>query len=441
MSSNLLKAISIVAFIISGLFTIMLMTSAIVGIIATILTIGIAVILELCKCAFFYFGVSGNLNGRKIPSIIRGLCFFIALALFVSSIIASLSFLQNNNNKTKNYALESSQDSQNKSTNVKAQQDLITVKKAEISTYNKQIETITSNAAASSKKYNSIGQITNAKETMEQSVKDIQKVNDKLAKANAELITITKVLQTENSRAVKADMGNTKGYTAFLEVIADKLNESPDRKDNPISSSEIETWFFGALAIIFEFVAVLLFYFSMLAKEPIGVRENKTSSLPIKRIRTNKIIGSDNITVKNISPMDDEIKSNKQIGFYKPKITNLNNVKIPENPNVITKGISENLKIESTSKPLNNPDGQEKELEDDVIKYINFMYDNIVDNAYSLPKKEIKEYTKLTYKKIDYIYTMLERLGIIQQTRINNIPKTEILYLRKNEAIEMIKNS
>ena len=90
----------------------------------------------LCVCLYFFGGGMPRLSVKYFP------LFFIAIALFVSSIIASLSFLQNNNNKTKNYALESCQEAQNKTANIKAQDDLIQAKKAEIATLNTSLKNL-----------------------------------------------------------------------------------------------------------------------------------------------------------------------------------------------------------------------------------------------------------------------------------------------------------
>ena len=440
MSTNLLKALSIIAFIISGLFTIMLMTSAIVGIIATILTIGIAVILELCKCTFFYFGVNGQLNGRKIPSIIRIVCFFIAIALFVSSIIASLSFLQNNNNKTKNYALESSQEAQNKTANIKAQDDLIQTKKAEIATLNTSLKNLEKTSKDSIKDLRSRNLITKANNLQEQTNKEIDNITNKINKANNELSALTGNLQTIRNKEVKADMSNTKGYTAFLKVIADKLNESPERKDHPISSDEIETWFFGILSVIFEFVAVLLFYFSLLAKEEIPQENNK----PIPY--SDELIGSDNITVnqidKDYSPLDDQIiKPKKTIGFYNDNtIKNIDTRltdKIPENKYVLNTSTIVLEKPLTIDKQIDVTQEENFNLKPDILKYLNYMYKNIKENNYSPGKRDIKTATKLQYRTIDLIWEQLEKLNIVKVELVNNVKKTKVLK-GKNEAIKLI---
>jgi len=133
---TILKSISILAFIISALFTIILMTSGTVGVIAYILTVGMAVILETCKCGFFYEALSNT----KLNIVIRGVLATIALLLVAASIFASASYVQNQANKTKNKQVKTSTQYKQLEEGKKVQQDLYNNKKKEIEDLKKQMK-------------------------------------------------------------------------------------------------------------------------------------------------------------------------------------------------------------------------------------------------------------------------------------------------------------
>lgn len=172
--------------------------------------------------------------------------------------------------------------------------------------------------------------------------------------------------------------------------------------------------------------------------EEISVMENKIEvhEVDVKELKEleNKDTSSLSLTGKSKNYIGNE-EETKKVNLQKGTSQKLNN-NCSENEIKIG-GFLSNYEKPATSEK--STDGQQIVSQELVMKYIDFMYENAVD-CYSLPKKEIKQGTKLTYKNVDLIYAMLERLGIIRQTRINNIPKTEII-IRKNEAIEMVKNS
>jgi len=115
-----LKVVAIVSCVISALFTIILMTSGTVGVVALILTTGMAVILELCKCGFFYEAITN----KTLPLPIRISLAVIAALLVGSSIFASAGYVQNQANATKNIQTKESSQYKQLETGKALQQDL-----------------------------------------------------------------------------------------------------------------------------------------------------------------------------------------------------------------------------------------------------------------------------------------------------------------------------
>jgi len=389
MDKSLLKFASIVAFVVSGLFTIMLMCSGVVGIIATTLTCLIAVILELSKCSLFYFSIYGKVYGKQINNGIRGICFVVAMLLFCASIVASLSFMQNNNNKTKNILAGTSQQAQAKTENIKAQKDLVSSKKSEIKSLEEQKENIISNTTSLVNSYKSKNMLTKAKETTENSNKQIEKINKQINQANKDLISITGDLKAEQDKEIKAT-SDTKGYTAFLKVVANKINKSEEYKDNPVSVEEIETYFFGILAVIFEVVAVLLFYLNSLANENLEMR---SSSSPL----------SENEIMAIESDEDPEVEEKEKIEHEAVK----------EKPVELKKYRKQKT---GTKEPIGFKTEQEqkKYKRDDVKSYIQFMYSSLNKDNTSQGKDKIRQGTGLKPKQIEGIRYELEQKGIIE---------------------------
>lgn len=391
MDKNLLKFASMVAFGVSGLFTIMLMCSGVVGIIATVLTCLIAIILELSKCSLFYFSIYGKVYGKQINSVIRGVCFVVAMLLFCASIVASLSFMQNNNNKTKNILAGTSQQAQAKTENIKVQKDLVNSKKAEIKGLEGQKENIISSTTSLVNSYKSKNMLTKAKETTENSNKRIETINKQINQANKELTSITNDLKKEQDKEITVT-GDTKGYTAFLKVVANKINEGAEYKENPVSVEEIETYFFGILAVIFEIVAVLLFYLNSLAAEKIE------SGSSFSSLSENEIMA-----IESDGEPETEEKENIEDGTEKEKPVELKKYRKQKTGTKETIGFKTDKQEE-----------QKKYKRDDVKSYIQFMYSSMNKDNTSQGKDKIRLGTGLKPKQIEGIRYELEQKGIIE---------------------------
>jgi hypothetical protein len=254
----ILKGVSILAFIISAIFTILLMTSGTVGIIAWILTVGMAIVLELCKVGFFY----ESLSNTKLLLPIRILLGIIAILLVGSSIFASASYVQNQANKTKNIQTKDSSQYKQLEQGKAVQQDLYNVKKKEIedlkALQGKQQSNGDSIISTMPRNY-----IDKKNQAKQDTATQISKTQDIINSKSTELSQIGASLQSPID-TTNLKLSSDSGYTAMFKTLADYLNKLDSYKGNPINAEELEMWFFIGLGVIFEMVAILTAYLSQL---------------------------------------------------------------------------------------------------------------------------------------------------------------------------------
>ena len=258
----LLRTVSGVSFVISGLFTIILMTSGTVGILACILTVGMAVVLELCKCGFMYEALS-NL---KLNPGIRMIMGIISILLVASSIFASASYVQNQANKTKNIDLEESRQFKELEQGKAFKEDLYGVKKKEIEDLKalQQQQLQKGQEITNSMPKNYITRKNEQRAKTQSQVEETQRlINAKQDELSSLGTDLQKPLDTTN---LKLNADN--GYTAMFQKLADLFNSSEEYKKNPVKAESLEMWFFIGLGIIFEFVAVLTAYLAQLKSNP-----------------------------------------------------------------------------------------------------------------------------------------------------------------------------
>jgi hypothetical protein len=259
---TLLRWISIVSFVISGLFTIILMTSGTVGILAFLLTVGMAVVLELCKCGFMYEALS---NVKLNPGI-RMIMGIISVLLVASSIFASASYVQNQANKTKNIDLEESRQFKELEQGKAFKEDLYSVKKKEIEDLKalQQQQSQKGQEIINSMPKDYITRKNDQRAKTQSQVEETQRlINAKQDELSALGTDLQKPIDTSN---LKLNADN--GYTAMFQKLADLFNSSEEYKNNPVKAESLEMWFFIGLGIIFEFVAVLTAYLAQLKANP-----------------------------------------------------------------------------------------------------------------------------------------------------------------------------
>jgi hypothetical protein len=310
---TVLKSISIIAFIISALFTIQLMTSGTVGITAWILTVGMAIILEACKCGFFYEALSNT----KLPKGIRGLLAAIAILLVASSIFASASYVQNQANKTKNKQMKTSSQYKQLEQGKALQQDRYNTLKQEIEKLEalKVQQQQEGDKIVNSMPKNYIDRRNNQRVETQQQIAGTQELIEAKSKELTDLANnLQKPIDTVNLK-VNAD----NGYTAMFQTIAEMINSGDDYKDSPVKAEVIEMGFFIGLGIIFELVAVLTAYLSQLKTSPEGCTAFKNTLMDnsigfnLKPLRTSLVSNED---IQGIIQNDIQLK--RTIGFQAP---------------------------------------------------------------------------------------------------------------------------
>jgi len=286
-NSNFLKVLSSISFIISASFTVILMLSGVNGGLAVLLTIGCSIILECAKVIFFVKA----LNSDNLSLGIRTSIFLISALLFASSIVASLSFMFNQANETKNKLI---------------------VNSTEYLQGQEQRELI----------INQIKAIEQEKQVLIQQAESLpgnfytmkQNIMDKVAAKNVDIENLNKQLQNQK---ITYNVKDTKGYGAFTIKLAEIL-----RSD----ASNIELIIFGSLAIVFEIVAGLLFYISQTEASKVNEvnmkNENKIVNLS-KKPKEMALIGfkSSNSQISNehlkkyINYMYESAKDNISLGY------------------------------------------------------------------------------------------------------------------------------
>lgn len=315
-----LRTTAIVSFIISAIFTIMLMTSGIIDAFPYILTATTSIILELAKCGFIYEAlINKNLN-----KIIRTVMIIISLILIGSSILASSAFILNQANKTKNKQIQSSAQFKQLEQSRLLQQDLYQTKKQEIEDLKalqlnqKDIGTTIVNTMPNNytDKKNEQRRITS------QQIAETQKMIDK---KSTELSQLELKLQNPiNTASLK--INSEHGYTSIFIKMTELINTTKQLKDNPITPEAMEMWFYMLLMVLFEFVTVVTAYLAQLKSktttntvEPFGTTEseqvNDTETLNTTEPYKGLGIDKDKVA-KYVEYMYNNLKNNNQSRGY-----------------------------------------------------------------------------------------------------------------------------
>ena len=342
----LLKTLSNLAFIVSAIFTIKLMLGNTIGFINSILIVLMSIIFEFSKCFFLYKTIESSKTNKAIKSI----SIIITLFLFCISILASLSFLQNETNKNKNKAITKS-DSYKLQLQAKEQlKDLYDTKKEQIKVIQEQTK-------------EQILALSNQRDSMPSNyITKKQEVNDKIQAIKEEsnkMITKVNRQMEENLKEQRkeidikgVEMNSIKGYTAFLKVVSENISS----EDTKYSVEQLEIVLFSMISIVFEFVAVLLYYYNK--KEDVLSLRNENSSFKTQE-ETYDILQADasmlrkenkiGFNVENIAtPIKTQLKTQLEIKQYTTKNKNVikKYLRLKENnPSLGIKKISSELGV------------------------------------------------------------------------------------------------
>jgi hypothetical protein len=271
MSNTNWKILSIIAFIISAIFTILLMTSGTVGILSLILTVGMAIVLELSKCGFLYEALANT----KVNFAIRGVMGFISVLLVGASIFASSSYIQNQNNARANIRIQTSTQFKSLEEGKNIQKDLYTTKKEEL----KRLQNLQEQQKADGEQaVKSLPKdyISKKAETRQATANRISNTQKSIDNIQNELSGLTSELQKPID-TTNLQVKSENGYSAMFQGIAKFLNNTESYKNSPVNAESLEMWFFIVLGILFELIAVITFYLGNLdsVKANVESGENK----------------------------------------------------------------------------------------------------------------------------------------------------------------------
>lgn len=384
-NSSVLKVISILAFVVSALFTVQLMTSGTVGIIAFFMTALMAIILEVTKCGFFFKA----LVDTSLSIAMRSVLCAISLLLVLASIFASAGYVTNQANKAKNQQVKSSTQFKQANESREIQKQLFEQKKLELAALqeNKTKTVADMERIRDSYPKNYITVKENMQSTINKKSTDLQSTIDK---KSAELAQVAAALQSPID-TTKLALNDTKGYSSMFKVLAENINKSDDFKDSPILPEELEMWFFIALGVIFELVAILS---AFLAQKESLEKGNITILKPEK---TNNI--------SNIEPRLERLKvceTTKLPDFQKQKFTVKKGGVIGFKPDI-------KPKLEPEPKTLSTSVYNEEEYK----SYVEYMFSR-QKNGYAPGYLDIARNTSIAVEKCRSIKGELQRKGIIK---------------------------
>lgn len=374
------------------------MTSGTVGILAFLLTVGMGIILELAKCGFLFESLSNTKLSMPIRIIMAG----IALLLVGASILASASYVQNQANKTKNIQTKTSSQYKQLEQGKALQQDLYNTKKQEIedlkALQQKQQEEGERIISSMPKNYTDRRNQQRA-DTQKQIARTQETINQKSTELSQIGANLQAPIDTTNLK-----INSDNGYTAMFETIADIINDSEEYKGHPIKPEVLEMWFFIGLGIIFELVAVITAYLSQLkSTHPQGKAIEKDT------IILNEGIGFKPQVItasKDNGFNDDYIQAKRQIGFQAAAISSVTAATMPGHKTEQSKS------LESLVTPNTYNDSNINQ--DDLRKYIEYMYATLRNGTESKGYNPIGQDTGIGIENARKIKAYLERLGIVR---------------------------
>lgn len=300
MSRKSYMVISVVSFIVSAYFTILLFKSSSVGLFDAIPMVAVAIIFEFSKWCLLKESIVGQHRG-PMKTVIFSLWAFTTLA----SIIASAGYVLNQSNGTKNINMESSTAYQNQIQARNNQADLYAIKKQEL---NNLIQTKDTNLKDLAKSRDSLPRdYITAKENYNIRINQAtEKLDTLINTKSSELTSISSNLQ--NPIKVDANVLPTSGYAAVFQLAADFLNNNDtSAKKNPYHAEVMELWFFLVLGVGIELLANVFAYLAQVSTNDIAVKKEPSSH---GLVPTQTLLPSNVVDIRNREPKE-KIQGNK----------------------------------------------------------------------------------------------------------------------------------
>ena len=288
MKSNILKAMAILSFIISAIFSVTNMYSSAFSWWTGLVCAVMAIILEYFKVYSIYKAISDV----TLTSIVRVVCVGVYIVLLCFSIGFSMAFISNEENANKNYEAKHSLEAQKQN--------------EKIATDNESVKRLNGQIASIQSEYKSIieqkqnyastlpDDYITAKNNVLLEIEQLKKeMTNKIEKVNVEITSIEKSKKETLTKKVNVEASTT-GFTSILSTITTMHNATEKGKENLWTLEQVTFYFYLILAIVFELVASLLYYFS---------EHEKGKSLlqaDVKEAYINKTIDNAKVNTKNV---------------------------------------------------------------------------------------------------------------------------------------------
>ena len=262
----LMNVFKFIGFTISMVFTIVLMTSQATVWWGKILMLLTAVFLEFCKCVAFHKAI----YEKKLAA------FIIGFTLLFASVIASLSYMYNQQGQIKDSSIKGSAE------------------------YELKMQTIKTNKKLIEQKFEMIEELPENYKTKKNKIRtEIAELQSQNNSINLKDVTVIEVT----------------GYSRFLSFVSEFLSKFTK---TPLNSDFIEFTFFGMLAVLFEFCAVWLL--SETAKEESNDKNAEKSSKLMKAVIEQPKLSVQAVKIEPVKVDETIVKQQKEIN----KISQIN---------------------------------------------------------------------------------------------------------------------
>lgn len=235
------------SFIISTIFTVLLMTSTVSSKLEYNLVVGMAIILQLSTTLF----VAKAMLDNKIHMTIRIIMVCISVALFLASVIANVGLIQNNANKTRNNERRASTQYKQAEQISNRQQQLHNAKLEEIKNTTASFDLVIEETRNTLQKSDAAWERNKHTDLLNKSVQEKTK---RLAELNQELNNITiSPISTDN-----IVIDSESGYASTFQFLSQTRIIKAIFKN--ASADQLQNYFFIMLSSIFEFINMIALY-------------------------------------------------------------------------------------------------------------------------------------------------------------------------------------
>ena len=353
------------SFIISTIFTILLMTSTVSSKLEYNLVVGMAIILQLSTTLF----VAKAMLDNKIHMTVRAIMVCISVALLFASIIANVGLIQNNANKTRNNERRTSSEYQQAKQSFNRQQQLYDAKLEEIRNTTDSFDLVIEETRNTLQRSNAAWEINKHTDLLNQAVQEKTK---RLAELNQELNNIIISPISTDNIVIESESG----YASTFQFLAQTRLIKWLFKNS--TADQLQNWFFIMLSSIFEFINMIALYLLSVFLQ-VNIKKSTTNNPTPDPSPKQKI---PNPTPKETAPKLNLVKPNRPLGVK----------------------ASSDFYLKKTPKNISDSD---------IKKYLDYMY-KTAENNISQGYIKISKNIGLSQEKCRKVKAWLEQEGIVK---------------------------